>query len=289
MKSDEIFAQITDQIIASIEAGIDGGAWVKPWASVMPHNATTAKPYKGFNVLVLWSASFANSWSDEWATYKQWAAVGAQVRKGETGTGLIKWVPVKCRSHATQAECSSKCQGLMPVGFTVFNADQVDGYEAAAKPESFGNVEAAEEFFSAVGARVVEGGTSLACYSRSTDTISMPTRESFFSVEGFYGTLAHEHIHWTGAEPRMARSFGKRFGDDAYAVEELVAEIGSAFLCSLLGIEDSPVENHAQYLAHWLKVLRSDPKALYTAASQAQKAVDFMANLVAPEAEVVAA
>ncbi len=168
----------------------------------------------------------------------------------------------------------------------VFAAEQVEGYAAPALPEPPANpvepIERAEAFVAATGAIIHHGG-SRAFYRRSTDEIHLPPREAFIgtatstAAEAYYSTKLHEMTHWTGIESRCNRQFGKRFGDDAYAIEELVGELGAAFLCADLGISDAPRADHAQYLDTWLRVLKADKKAIFTAASMASQAAEFLA------------
>ena len=265
----DVYQTVTDQIVAAIESG--AGEWQMPWHRAgeglnRPVNIDTGKGYRGVNVVALWAAGQIRGYaSGTWGTYRQWQKTGAQVRKGEKAS-------------------------------SVFNADQVDGYEVAL-PEPKDPVQAiteADAFVSGTGAEVRHGGVR-AFYRPSGDFIQMPDKERFTgsktstATEGYYGTLLHELIHWTGIERRCDRQFGKRFGDDAYAVEELVAELGAAFLCADLGITPEPRPDHAAYIEHWLKVLKADNRAIFTAASKAAQASDFLAALQQPETTEAAA
>ena len=292
MKAQELFEQITDRIIADIEAG--AGEWRMPWAQIadagIPVSAVGRK-YRGINALWLAILSMDNGWTDPvFATYKQWASLGAQVRKGEKGTHVILWKPSKRKDPETGEEKDS----LFATTYVVFNISQVDG-EGAEKVRTKRHVEldtteridAAEAFFKAVGAEVIEGGNR-AYYDRLTDSVHVPHIDQFEHPANFYGTLAHECVHWTGAESRLDRTFGKRFGDEQYAVEELTAELGAAFFSAQAGLSATTRPDHSAYLAHWLKVLRQDPRALSTVASKAQKAVDFLNESAAGEQEVAA-
>lgn len=171
----------------------------------------------------------------------------------------------------------------------VFNAAQVDGFTVPGAPERLGpvaRIAAADRFVSATGARIEHGGES-AFYRPSTDHIQMPDEGLFCGTdtmnrnEGYYAVLVHELTHWSGAKHRLDRDMGKRFGDAAYAAEELVAEIGSAFLCSELGITQDTRADHAQYLAHWLKLLKDDSRAIFAAAARASEAVAYLKRLQA--------
>jgi antirestriction protein ArdC len=174
----------------------------------------------------------------------------------------------------------------------VFNAEQVVGFTAPAAPDPLGPIEriaSADRFVSATGARIEHGGER-AYYRPSADHIQMPPEDAFCGTatmtrsEGYYATLLHELTHWTGAKHRLDRNFGKRFGDDAYAVEELVAEIGAAFLCAELQITQDTRPDHAQYLAQWLKVMKDDPRAIFAAAAKASEAASYLKRLGEPVA-----
>ncbi len=289
-KTDELFQTITNSIIASIEKGQVAGQWQKPWKAMsLPTNVSTGKNYEGINLLWFWSVADGLGYQTNiWGTYKQWQAVGAQVRKGEKGTPGVKWIVKTCKDHGDDEQCD-KCGRMFPTTFTVFNADQVDGYEIP-KVEAMDDAqrfENAEAFFANTGARVLFGGDA-ACYSPGADTIRLPEFSAFIDAHGYYATLAHEHIHWTGAKDRLDRDLSGRFGEDDYAMEELVAELGAAMLCGHLGIADTPRPDHAQYLSHWLRVLRNDSRALYTAASKATAAVKHLIGLN-EKAELIAA
>jgi antirestriction protein ArdC len=275
-KTQDKQAEIVAEIIRQIEAGAED--WIMPWQvladTMVPTNALTGKRYKGSNNLWLAMVAVASGYTTGyWATYKQWVELGAQVRKGETGTFGVKWsAVVDRRTRGTEDEKMV----LIPSGFTVFNAAQVDGWKAPEIEANSVNTDSTcERFFANIGAEVVYGG-GRAAYMTGADRIVCPEIGAFTETGAFYSTLAHEHIHWTGQSSRLDRVFGKRFGDHAYAMEELVAELGAAFLCAHLGISQAPRPDHASYLAHWLQVLKADPSALFTAASKAQAAVDFL-------------
>jgi len=292
-KAQEVMEDIANTIITSIESGLVEGKWQKPWigrgnlADGIPLNAITRKNYGGGNVVYLWIVGWQAGYStNEWATYKQWSSIDAQVRKGEHGTRVIKWIPKVCKDHGPDEMCT-KCGKMLPYSFVVFNSDQVDGYEPPAKKaqEEFEplnedkRIERIDKFFGSLGSTFTEKACDVAAYSPSLDEIMMPMFADFVDAGSYYSTLAHEHVHWTGAKSRLNRDLSGRFGDDAYAAEELVAELGSAMLCGLLGIEDRPRDDHAQYLQHWVRILRDDYKKLWTAASQATKAVEFVQEL----------
>ena len=281
---------LTTQVLAAMSENPTG--WAKPWREILthtPHNATTGKAYQGGNVLYLAMVQMAKGYpTTRWATYKQWESVGAQVRKGEKGTAMVKWGRTVCKGHSKDESCD-KCGRMYASAFTVFNAEQVDGWVAPVVEElTCGErFEVAERWFAAVGAGVVEGGDR-ACYSPVTDRITVPRFAQFVDGAAYYATLAHEHAHWTGHESRLNRDLAGRFGSESYAVEELVAELTAVFVCAELGVAAVPREDHAAYLASWLKVLKSDVKALWRACSEAQKALGFMVGEVESRVAVAA-
>src|SRR5271165_2474183 len=292
MKSErfDIHQHITDQIIAAIENG--AGEFRLPWhrsaGNIMrPANIASKKAYRGVNILALWAAADAKGYeSGTWGTYKQWTEAGAQVRKGEKASHVVFYKEITVAADEdSDDETGTR---LFARATPVFAAEQVEGYAASAPPEPPANpaepIERAEAFVAATGAVIHHGG-SRAFYRRSTDDIHLPPREAFrgtptsTAAEAYYSTKLHELTHWTGIESRCNREFGKRFGDDAYAMEELVAELGAAFLCADLGITDTPRADHAQYLDSWLRVLKADRRAIFTAASKASQAAAFLAAL----------
>ncbi len=245
-----------------------------------PINVASKKAYRGINTLCLWAAAESRGYeSGEWGTYRQWLERGAQVRKGEKATLVVFW---KFANSSAEAEDGadqpvSGSRLLFTRGYSVFNAAQVDGYTPKAEPEPPLNerMEHAEAFFAGVGADVRHGGNQ-AYYSPSSDHIQMPPFQSFVESVSYYSTLAHEHTHWTASAGRCDRQLGKRFGDNAYAAEELIAELGAAFTCAHLGLSTEPRTDHAAYIDSWLKVLKADKRAIFTAASKAQQACDWL-------------
>ena len=287
--STDVYAAVTDSIVEAIESG--AGKWRMPWHSggaglERPVNAQTGNAYRGVNVLALWVSAANRGYSTgTWATYKQWAARGAQVKRGEKGTVVAfykQWDAEVEKNGQTE-----KQKRFMARASYVFNADQVDGWTAPEAPvvtNPVAPVQAADAFVKATGATVKHGGSS-AHYSPVTDHIQMPPRESFTgtdtssATESYYSTLLHELVHWTGPKDRCDREFGKRFGDQSYAMEELVAELGAAFLCADLRISLEPRADHAQYLNSWLQVLKADKRAIFTASSKAATATDWLHKL----------
>ena len=260
-----------------------------------PINVTSKKPYRGINTVCLWAAAQAKGYeSGEWATYQQWQDRRAQVRKGEKATLVVFWKFAN-DSGESKSDSDTPASGsllLFTKGYSVFNAAQVDGYAPKVDtdrpmPE---RIEQAEAFFRGAGADVRYGGNQ-AFYSPSGDYVHMPPFAAFRDAVSYYSTLAHEHTHWTASAARCNRELGKRFGDNAYAAEELIAELGAAFTCAHLGLSTEPREDHAQYLQSWLRVLKADKRAIFTAASKAQQAADWLtarAAQTAPQLEVAA-
>lgn len=283
----DLYQEVTDKLVAAIEEG--AGKWRMPWAQQlqgMPYNATTKHRYRGVNVLILWSEAVAKGYpTHEWASYRQWAERGATVKAGERGTVIVFYKSLAVKGKDENGEDAVDTIPMLRYSH-VFNAAQVDAWQSPAieRPALAQRIEQAEEFLAATGAQI-RWGMGSAFYSSHHDFIAMPDRDRFkdtptsTATENVYSTALHELTHWTGHKTRLAREFGKRFGDDAYAAEELVAELGAAFLCSRIGISAEPRQDHAQYLASWLRVLKADKKAIFTAAARASDAVEFLDRL----------
>jgi antirestriction protein ArdC len=282
----DIHQHITNQIITSIEQG--AGDFQLPWHQgggmvSRPTNIASKKAYRGVNIVALWAASQACGFnSGIWGTYRQWSEAGAQVRKGEKSSYVVFYKELEYARAEDGADAESETR-LFARATPVFAAEQVEGFirEPAGDRPEIEPIDAAEAFVRSTGAAIAHGGTR-AYYRPSTDSIQLPDRAAFVGTatstaqESYYSTLLHELTHWTSPEQRCNRTLGKRFGDDAYAMEELVAELGAAFLCAELGITLEPRLDHAQYLTSWLSVLKADKKAIFAAASAASKAVDFL-------------
>ena len=286
----DVYSRITNRIIADLEQGVR--PWMKPWNAEhaagritrpLRHNGI---PYKGINVVMLWSAATTKGYSCPlWLTFKQALELGGNVRKGETGELVVY------ANRITRTETDDKGEELtreIPFlkGYTVFNAEQCDGLpahysgkaEAPALPLP-GRIERADAFFAHTGAEIRHGGTQ-AYYAIGADYVQMPPFETFRDAESHAATLAHELTHWTRHPARLARDFGRvRHGDEGYATEELVAELGSAFLCADLGITPEVCPDHAAYIASWLTALRNDKRLIFTAAAHAQRAADYLHGL----------
>jgi antirestriction protein ArdC len=293
----DVYTRVTNRIIADLEQGVR--SWLKPWSAdnaaeritrPLRHNGT---PYRGINVLLLWGEAMAKGYASAmWMTYKQADELGAHVRKGEQGSMVV------FADRFTKTETNDQGEEIeqdIPFmkAYTVFNVEQIEDLPMhyTTKPELKGEplqlIANAEAFFVATGATIRHGG-NMAYYAPGPDLIQLPPPEAFNDAESYAATKAHELTHWTAHPARLARVLGKRFGDNAYAAEDLIAELGAAFLCADLGITPEPRDDHAAYLAHWLKVLREDKRAIFSAAAHAQRAVDYLHSLQRQEQQEAA-
>lgn len=274
--SNSVYQEVTESIIKQLE----GGAlpWVKPWKadSTADKNILSQKAYQGVNRLILGLSSMCQGFEvPVWGSFKQWQSLGANVKKGEKGTKIVFYSPVTKENKETGETEAYACLKT----YYVFNASQVEGVEFAkptAEGGEFDSVAEAEARIIKTGASITHGGDA-AFFAPSQDRIQLPHKNTFKDSGSYYATAFHELIHWTGAESRLNREFGKRFGDNRYAFEELVAEMGAAFLCQDYRIQGEL--RHAGYIDHWLKVLREDNKAIFKAAALAQKAADLINEL----------
>jgi antirestriction protein ArdC len=295
----DVYQKITDQLVSALEQGVR--PWHQPWN--VEHSAGritrplrgNGVPYQGINVVMLWAAAVAKGYAAPiWMTYRQAQELGAHVRKGEEGS-LVVYADKIIRTE-TDAETGEEAERAIPFmkGYTVFNVEQIEGLPEhyygtpPVRTESIERIARVESFFAATGANLVHGG-SRACYVISTDHIHMPCIDFFRNAESYYATLAHEATHWTRHQSRLNRDFGrKRFGDEGYAMEELVAELGAAFLCADLELTPEVRDDHASYIASWIKVLKDDKRAIFTASSHAQRAADFLHGSQKPSLQQVA-
>jgi len=288
LKLHDLYTTVTNRIIADLENGV--ASWTKPWkngktSGVLPHNGATHRPYSGINVMLLWHERELRQYTtSNWMTYRQAAELGAQVRAGEKATTVVftKRVSIK------DAETEDDKQVSFLKTYAVFNEDQIDGLpkvevEVLPPEQCIENVEA---FLGAVNADVRIGGNK-ACYVPTHDFIALPHKHQFKSVEHFYATSLHEHVHHTGHETRLNRDLKNRFGTKAYAAEELIAELGAAFLCAHLNIQGEL--KHSEYIANWIALLKVDNRAIFTASSKAQQAADYLVAFSEPVVELVAA
>jgi antirestriction protein ArdC len=263
-----VYQEVTDRIIAQLEAGAT--PWIKPWNGVSSadHNYVSGKAYRGINRILLAMSGFQ---SPVWATFNQWADKGGKVKKGEHGTRITLYKPITIRDKQTDEEQSVPLLRT----YTVFNADQIEGIEFTspeAKPEPE-RLALCDETIRKTGASITHGG-DVACFIPSADIIKMPHMADFQTVSHYYATAFHELVHWSGHQHRLDRNLKGRFGNSDYAFEELVAEIGAAMLCSDHQIEGDL--RHAGYIKSWLKCLKDDSKAIFKAAALAEKAAQFV-------------
>ena len=280
----DIYQTVTNQIIEALE---QSGELELPWIGEAPiHrpvNAKSRNSYQGINTLTLWIKSHCQEiQSNVWATYKQWKELGCQVKKGEKSSPIIFYKEYLSRDDEEETRYVARASH-------VFNASQVEGYEietqTVPKQPLFERLEKVDQFVAATNATITHQGRQ-AYYDPATDSITIPEINRFVPTEtstaqeGYYSTLLHELTHWTG--PRLERDLEGRFGSQSYAMEELVAELGAAFLCSDLQITNRPRDDHAAYIKNWLQVLNDDRKAIFTAASLASKATAFLHQTTKP-------
>lgn len=284
----DIYSRITSKIVAALEQGVR--PWTQPWNAELVTGRITrplrasGEPYQGINVLTLWCDAAEKGFaSPVWMTFKQAMTLGANVRKGEKGSPVVYADRMtKKDADATGEETERSIPFLK--GYTVFNCEQIEGLpehyyaKPLPVPDSIARIAAVEEFVTATNATIRSGGVR-AFYSVTDDYVQLPPLECFRDSESYYATLLHELTHWTRHTSRLNRDFGrKRWGDAGYAAEELVAELGSAYLCADLGITPETREDHASYIASWLEVLKNDSRAIFTASAHAQRAADFLAS-----------
>lgn len=279
-----IYQDVTNSIIEQLEKGAI--PWVKPWRAdgSADKNFISQKPYQGVNRLILGMSSMMQGFTNPaWASYKQWESLGAYVKKGEKGTRIVFYSPISKENKQTGEKENYACLKA----YTVFNASQIEGLEITyVEPEKgeFTANELAEQRIVKTGA-MISHGSDAAFYMPSQDRIQLPHKSAFDNESSYYATAFHELTHWTGSESRLDRNLKGRFGDPKYAFEELVAEMGAAFLCADYGIQGEL--RHAGYIQSWLKALKDDSKAIFKASALAQKAADYVNGLNVESAEIV--
>ena len=277
-----IYETVTNAIIAELERG--AAPWVKPWhadaSSGADYNIVSGAEYRGINRLILGMAGMAGGYSaGQWASYKQWQDRGVQVLKGQKGTSICFY---KAVAGTIDASTGEKTNGYAVLkSYSVFNIDQTDAERvpvAAPVAAPFDVNDQCEAVIAKTGALIRHGGDA-AFYMPSTDAVQLPHKSSFDSASQYYATAFHELTHWTGAKHRLARDHSGRYGNPAYAFEELIAEIGAAYLCADNSIQGEL--RHAGYIDNWLKACRADNTAIFKAAALAQKAADFIKGTTA--------
>ena len=287
MKKAEAFQLIRERVLELMTT--EGSNWTKSWiTNGTPCNFITKKPYRGMNHFWLAIQGFK---SNEWGTQKAWKSKGYRFKKGSKASFIVfcERKPKKKEWLEGRELEAYNATGILPKYFiwnvyNVFNADQIEGYESTdvvknqATELTVEEVMNVDSFIQQTGAKITEHPQPH--YKPSTDTIGIPNIKAFTSDVDYYSTLLHELTHWTGHSSRCDRLKGSMFGTEEYAKEELVAEIGSAFLCQLHGVEKTVRADHAQYLNNWMEIISESDNALSSAFSQAQKAVDFLDSLV---------
>ena len=288
----DLQASTLDRLIAEMEAG--AAPWLKPWNNAsgpspimagLPRNGSSGRRYSGINVLTLMLAAEAAGYTeDRWYTFKQLSAIGGNV-KGQKGTAVIWWKPTEFKRRNAEGEVELHKTVIMKT-FSVFNHDQItwqDGEEprrtrTVIKTAPWETCEALQQQVKRLqgeaGLSLSYGG-NVAAYMPTIDQVVMPQVAQFKSASHHDATLAHELVHWTGHTSRLDRNLRNTFGSGDYAFEELVAELGAAFIAAELGFANSELR-HAGYLQSWARKLREQPKALSKAAALASKAVDML-------------
>lgn len=271
----DIYQTVTDSIVEALESGVK--PWVCPWvrngvAAGLPANFSTDTAYSGINIMLLWCSAAKQGFQDSrWLTYKQAQELGGQVRKGEIGTTAIFYKALEKEADDGEIE-----KIPMLKSFTVFNVEQIDGLDIETAPQpvtQFDPLAKVEAVITRTGAKITECGVK-AYYQPSTDEIRLPERFRFEDAANFYATGLHELVHWSGAKHRLNREKRGRFGSEGYAFEELIAELGSAFLMADLGVVGEV--QHESYIASWLKSLKDDKRYIFKAASAASKAHRYL-------------
>ncbi|MGH1384312.1 ArdC family protein [Kordia sp.] len=289
----DIREQITDQIIGLLETvRIDD--YEPPFAGLaaqgIPENPTTGNQYQGVNILSLWFNQESKGFtSNEWATFNQWREAGANVRKGEKGSRIIFYKTLINSEKDANGNIQEHKVPLLRT-YSVFNANQVDNYNYTggslpSQIDKVRRIDLVDAFCKGTGADI-RGNKNGAYYSPKKDCINMPPTASFLdtknasATENYYSTLLHELTHWTGAEHRLNRAWDDlTTNENSYAFEELIAELGAAFLCAQYGISQTQAPDHAIYIKSWLKALKNDKTHVFKAAAQAMKSVDYLNDL----------
>jgi antirestriction protein ArdC len=273
-----VYEVVTSRILVELEKG--DVPWRKPWRTLPPANLISKKPYRGINVFLLALAGYGSQY---WLTYRQAQALGGNVRKGEHGAKIVFWKFDKFETETADGETEERKSAFLRY-YTVFNLEQTEGLKALlALPPAF-PIESAEEIVKGMPNPPAFEQDAQAAYIPSRDTVTMPSRTAFESQAEFYSTLFHELTHSTGHAKRLGREgfdSPQKFGSESYSREELIAEMGSAMLCGIAGIEQATISNSAAYLQSWIKRLKADSRLVVSAASAAQKAADYIRGVSA--------
>ena len=271
MTKKTVYEIITDKFIESLEKGRI--PWEKPWVGQKPMNYKSKTEYHGINVMILSMQGYSSRY---WMTFKQVTSLGGKVKKGSKGTPVCYWNFFKKEDQ----DGNEKTIPFLKY-FTVFNKDQIEGIEFIEEEEGtldFSPIETCESIVNHYQDKpeIKHGNVDIACYSSSSDTITLTNKENFKSEEEYYSTLFHEMVHSTGHKSRLNRNLVNGFGSDLYSKEELIAEIGNAFLCSEAGILKNTIDNSTAYIQSWISKLKNDPKLIVSASGKATKAVDYI-------------
>ncbi|HDL7933783.1 TPA: DUF1738 domain-containing protein [Yersinia enterocolitica] len=294
----DLFTVVTNKIITALEKGTS--PWRKPWQTCnkelaqnhgLPVNAITGRAYSGINVMLLWIDTYNKGFnSHQWLTFKQAIDAGGHVRKGEKSTLVTLFKPYEKPATDSHGQPVFDANGEIIMSrrsfitsFHLFNTEQCDGL-SEQQPHTVPMISDSErmarveQVVACGGVKVTHSYQDRAFYSSMVDRITMPERIQFNKISDYYSTLLHELVHSTGHASRLARdgivSMSRRFGNPVYAFEELVAEIGSAFLCAELGIQGEV--QHDSYIASWLKVLKEDNRAIFRAGRYAREAFEYL-------------
>jgi antirestriction protein ArdC len=268
-----VYSIVTEQILKQLESGV--APWHRPWTTHIPKNLVSGRGYRGINVFLLSSSGYGSPY---WLTYKQAAERGGHVRKGEHGTKVIFWKIGTREVENADGETDERKSILLRY-YTVFNVEQCEGIASPSVEPAVSAIEECERIVKQMPNPPAMEQDGRAWYRPSTDTVGMPSRNAFNTSEEYYSTLFHELTHSTGHTTRVGREGIEKlntFGSESYSKEELIAEMGAAMLCGVAGIERKTLSNSASYLKSWIDVLKSDSRMVVSAASQAQKAADYI-------------
>ena len=274
---------VTESIIKQLESGV--APWRKPWRTEPPTNLVSKKEYRGINIFLLASLGYGSRY---WVTYRQAQTLGGSVKKGQHGSKVVFWKFDEYRKENKETGETENRKSILLRYYTVFNLEQCDGIKSPEPHQVIHPIEQCEHIVNSMPNPPSLEQDSRASYRPSTDTVGMPARSAFDSSEGYYSTLFHELTHSTGHPSRVGREGimeHNPFGSEDYSKEELVAEMGAAMLCGVAGVESRTLENSASYLQSWIIRLRSDSRLIVSAASQAQKAADYILGRTAAEHE----
>ncbi len=280
MKRRNLYQEVTNKIIMALESG-NFSEWIQPWNNGLPFNAISGHRYKGINQIILGLEMWVKGYEDpRWLTFNQAKKIGGHIKKGEKSSTVVFWkfievVDCECGEQSSRMSEDELPTKVVPIAraYRVFNVAQCEGIKLKPLQKNYFDVDAFTK--SLLTLPEIRWGGMRACYIPSKDVICLPKKENFIHAEGFKETFYHELIHWTGHENRLNRNLKNRFGSAEYAMEELVAELGSAFLMANTGVPFGETQ-YTDYIDSWLEVLHKDSRAIFTAARKAQDACDFV-------------